>query len=257
MPEPARQSRGRVLPTERVKLPPFRWVLAGGLAVLAVLWIGPLLIEALQSADISGVARPYLLIFCFVAWDAVVPIFPSESLLTTASIGAAQGSNELEVVLVAIVGSLGAVAGDSLLYWIARTTGSKSSWLQGKIEQIEGDERVQPALRVMGSTAPLLITVGRFVPGLRFLVAATMGLRRYPYPRFLLFSAIGGTAWAFYTCVFSYNIGQSLDGYPVLSIAVSVVVTTALLALLYLPLKRRYEAETAVEDDAAEAPQTT
>ena len=49
-------------------------------------------------------------------------------------------------------------------------------------------------------------------------------------------------AWAIYTCVFSFWIGQALDGYPVLSIVTSMLITTALLALMYFPLKGRYEA---------------
>jgi membrane protein DedA with SNARE-associated domain len=75
----------------------------------------------------------------------------------------------------------------------------------------------------------------------RFAVNVMMGVSRYPYPKFLLFSVIGGSAWAGYTCVFSFWIGQALKGYPVLSILMSVVVTTAIVALLYFPLKRRYE----------------
>ena len=35
-------------------------------------------------------------------------------------------------------------------------------------------------------------------------VNATMGITQYPYPRFLLFSIIGGFSWAAYTCAISY-----------------------------------------------------
>ena len=41
------------------------------------------------------------------------------------------------------------------------------------------------------------------------------------------------------------EIGQALDGYPALSLLVSVVVTTALVALLYFPLKRKYQEHSA------------
>jgi membrane-associated protein len=98
------------------------------------------------------------------------------------------------------------------------------------------------ALEVLSGTAPLLIVFGRFAPGLRFIVGATMGLSHYPYPRFLLWDAIGGTGWALYTCVFSYLVASVIDDKPVISIAVSVVVTTALLGLLYKPLKKNWDA---------------
>ncbi len=87
----------------------------------------------------------------------------------------------------------------------------------------------------------MLIVFGRFVPGLRFMVGATMGLTRFPYPRFLLFDVVGGTLWASYTCVFSYLVASVIQDKPFLSIAVSVVVTTALLGILYFPIKRSWE----------------
>lgn len=82
----------------------------------------------------------------------------------------------------------------------------------------------------------MLIVIGRFVPGLRFMLGATMGLTRYPYPRFLLWDAIGGAFWAAYTCVFSYLVASIIQDKPLLSITVSVVVTTGLLGLLYRPI---------------------
>ena len=68
-----------------------------------------------------------------------------------------------------------------------------------------------------------------------------MGLTRYRYSSFLLWDAIGGTLWATYTCVFSYLIATVIADKPVISIAVSVVVSAALLGLLYRPLKKSWE----------------
>ena len=73
-----------------------------------------------------------------------------------------------------------------------------------------------------------------------FAVNATMGITRYPYPRFLLFSVIGGFGWAAYTCVISYWASEALGDYPLLSILTGVVLTTVILAGLYVVLKRRY-----------------
>jgi membrane protein DedA with SNARE-associated domain len=95
-----------------------------------------------------------------------------------------------------------------------------------------------------------LIVCGRFVPGLRFVVGATMGLSRYPYRRFLLWDAIGGTAWATSTCLVSYAFASLIEDRPIVSIAVSGLMTTALLALLYRPLKRTWQA---ANPEAAEA----
>jgi membrane protein DedA with SNARE-associated domain len=50
---------------------------------------------------------------------AIVPIFPGETTLNAASVLGSQGTLEIELVIVA--GALGAILGDSALYWITRT----------------------------------------------------------------------------------------------------------------------------------------
>lgn len=195
-----------------------------------------------------------MLIGLFVGFDAVIPILPSESLLTAASTLGSQEGSSLNVWFVFVAGGLAATIGDSVLYWIARTVGR--GLLQKRLDKTEQSPKQNAALTVLGDKASLLIIVGRFVPGLRFIVNASMGVQRYRYPKFLLFSCIGSFVWAGYTCGFSTMIGSALDGYPVLSIVTSVLVTTALLALLYIPVKRRYEqilVEQAEEEQPAPA----
>ncbi len=160
-------------------------------------------------------------------FDAIIPVFPSESLLTTASNLAAQDGSAIEIWRLVVAGSLGAIIGDSLLYWLSRTVLRR--YIADKVEIAQQNEKVARSMAVFSRTAPTLIVFGRFVPGVRFMVNATMGLTKHRYPSFLLWSAIGGTLWASYTCIFSYLIASVIDDKPLLSIAVSVVVTTACL----------------------------
>jgi membrane protein DedA with SNARE-associated domain len=214
-------------------------VLAAALAVPLVLWIAPVVVSFLGSIDVDEFAHLYAAIFGFVVLDAVVPIFPSESLLTTASNLAAQEGSTIEVWRLVVAGAAGAIVGDSLLYWSSRTVLAR--YAAEHVERARRNEKVQRAFAVLSGTAPALIVFGRFVPGLRFVVGATMGLTRYPYRRFLLWNAVGGTFWATYTCVFSYLVASIIEDKPLVSIAASVVVTTALLGLLYWPLKRHWQ----------------
>ena len=62
---------------------------------------------------------PYFAVFALVFGDAVIAVLPGETTLNTASTLAAQGVLELGWVMVA--GAVGAVLGDSALYWIARS----------------------------------------------------------------------------------------------------------------------------------------
>lgn len=219
--------------------PRFRTILIIALIGLALLWLAPTITAFVADLDLQSLDHLGLVIFGFVAFDAVIPIFPSESLLTTASNLAAQPDSSIELWVVIVAGALGAIVGDSMLYWLSRTVLRR--FMADRVEAAEENPKAARALAVLSGTAPLLIVFGRFVPGLRFIVGATMGLSRYPYPRFLLWDSIGGTLWAVYTCVFSYAVASVIDDKPVLSIAVSVLVTTALLGLLYLPLKKNWD----------------
>lgn len=223
----------------RLRFPTFKTFLLIALVIVGILWAAPLLISFFATIDLSDMEHLYGFIFLMVVFDAVVPIFPSESLLTTASNLAAQDGSSIELWRLMLVGSLGAIVGDSLLYWLSRTVLRR--YMAERVDQLQQNEKVARSMAVMSTTAPTLILFGRFVPGLRFLVGATMGLTKFPYRRFLLWDSLGGTAWAVYTCFFSYLVASVIDDRPLLSIAVSVIVTTALLGLLYKPLKNSWE----------------
>jgi len=201
-----------------------------------------------EAVESSNAALAYLTIFALVFCDAIVPIFPGETTLSTASVLASQGTLELELVIVA--GALGAILGDSALYWITRTGPRK---LKARLKaSSETDERVGKGLALLNRSGPLLIALGRFVPGVRFAVNVSMGLIEYPYRRFLLYSAIGGTLWAAYTCLLAYWIGSALADFPIASIVIAGVITTILIGAVYWIDRRKRAAET----EAPQMPET-
>jgi membrane protein DedA with SNARE-associated domain len=140
------------LTSERRKLPSLRRIICIALGVLALLWVVPELIAGLGSIDIQGVERPYLLTFLFVWFDAVIPVFPSESLLNTGATLIASGELNLELWLLILAGGLGAVLGDNTLYWLARTVGRK--YLVTKVEKAKEDPKISAAFQVLGTNAP-------------------------------------------------------------------------------------------------------
>ena len=192
--------------------------------------------DAFGALDAESTAWQYLSVFFLVLADAIVPIFPGETTLNAASTLAAQG--ELDLRLVMLAGALGAIVGDSCLYWIARTSSKR---VAGRLERATQNAKVAQALAVLqGRGGPVLLVLGRYVPGLRFVVNATMGLAKYPYPRFLLWSAVGGITWSIYTCALAYWIGSALADYPIASIAISGLVTTSILAAAYFVYRRAH-----------------
>lgn len=180
------------------------------------------------SGDLS-----YLAIFLLVFGDAICPILPGETTLNTASTLAAQDVLDLGIVMLA--GAAGAVIGDSTLYWIARVGGRR---FQPRLDKPMHSPQVVAALDFIGSRAPLLLVLGRYVPGLRFVINATFGISAYPYPTFLLWSAIGGTIWSIYTCGLAYLVGTALADFPLASVIISGAITTAAMGAIFLIVRR-------------------
>jgi membrane protein DedA with SNARE-associated domain len=196
--------------------------------------------DGLTLVDSVSGAWAYPAVFLLVVADAICPVFPGETTLNAASTLAAQG--QLTLAWVVIAGALGAIVGDSALYWIARG-GSKR--LAPKLEEAKRNEKVAAAMDFLGTSAPLLLVVGRYVPGMRFVVNASMGLTHYPYRRFLLWSSIGGALWSTYTCLLAYAVGTALSGFPLASIVISGAITTLALVAIYFVARRRRAVRTA------------
>lgn len=183
----------------------------------------------------------YVLSFLLVWFDAVVPIFPAETTLTAASTLAAEGSLDLELVMLA--GAMGAIVGDSSLFWIARKNTRR---LQGRLDQALENPKVRTAWGALDRSPGLLIVAGRYVPGMRFAVNASMGMSGIPYRRFLPWSILGGALWSVYTCALANNVATTLAGYPLASLVISSLITSAAIAAIYfVDRRRRNSAETA------------
>jgi membrane-associated protein len=218
-----------------------RSAILAGVGVLALLVVVAVALHAVDGGDGFGLVDgegsqiwQYVSIVLLISADAIIPVVPSESTLNAASHAAADGA--LELPLVVLAGALGAIVGDSALYWIARTSGAR---VRRRLESAKKKRKVASALAVLGDSAAFLIVGGRYVPGLRFVVNATMGLAAYPYRRFLLWSTIGGATWSLYTCLLSYWLGTALAEYPLASVVMSAVVTSLFVAAALFVLRRR------------------
>ncbi|WP_244928050.1 DedA family protein [Nocardioides sp. W7] len=202
-------------------------------------WVG-----ALSEVDPDNPAAAYLWVFILIALDGVMPIFPGETTLNAASTVAAQGKLELAPVIV--MGALGAIVGDSCLFWLARTYRHR---IEGQVARARANERVRSAFELLDSSAGVLIIGGRYLPGMRFVVNATMGLSNISYRRYLPWSVLSGILWSTYTCVLAYEIGQALGDLPLASFLISGLVTTVAVAVIFFTV-RRNRRRTATSDDS-------
>ena len=145
------------------------------------------------------------------------------------------------------MGALGAIVGDSTLFWLARKFSRR---IEPQVERAKANSQVRQALEIMKSSAPVLIIGGRYVPGMRFVVNATMGLSDIPYRRFLLWSVISGVLWSVYTTVLAYEIGLALGDYPMASFIISGLVTTVAITVVFFTVRRRRRVVARESDNA-------
>jgi membrane-associated protein len=210
-----------------------------GAAVLVLLVVAAAVLymstsDGISVVDPESAFSSYAWVFVLITLDAVIPIFPGETTLNAAATLAAQG--KLELLPIIVMGALGAIVGDSSLFWLARLFTGK---LEPQIARAKASPSVREALDLMDSSAAVLIIGGRYVPGMRFVVNATMGLSDIAYPRFLVWSVISGILWSTYTSVLAYEIGLALGDFPLASFVISGLVTTVVLAVVFLTVRRQ------------------
>jgi len=179
----------------------------------------------------------YLAVFALIGMDAVVPVFPGETTLNAAATLASK--DELSLALVILAGALGAVVGDSALFWIARRS---SSYVEPQLNRARRNAKIASALSFLDRGAPFLLLFGRYVPGLRFVINSTMGLSGIPYRAFIPWSALGAVIWSTYTCVLAYWVGSTLDDYPLASVFISGAITSLVIAAFFLYQRRQRSA---------------
>ena len=226
---------------------PWVWiVIAVGLLLVGALVSGVVL--ALREVDLTQDITPewaYLITAGLVFADGVCALFPAETTLITASALAVEGVLDLRLVMLA--GAVGAVGGDSALYWLARLSRHR---FQSQLDAALRNDKTAEAMDIIGSSAPVLLVVGRYVPGLRFVVNASCGLAPLPYRRFLPWSAIGGTLWSVVTCLTAYSLGTALEDNPLAALVLASLVSTFAVAVVFI-LIRRHRAKVAARSASA------
>ncbi|HUB93305.1 MAG TPA: DedA family protein [Verrucomicrobiae bacterium] len=134
--------------------------------------------------------------------------FPGDTLLFSAGILAATGKLGLASVLVTI--ALAAIAGDNVGYHIGRKLGRRLFHKpDGVLFRKEHIDRAEAFYKKHGSKTML---VAHFIPVVRAFVPVTAGAARMPYPQYVIFDAIGDTAWTFAMVLLGYFIGSKIPG---------------------------------------------
>jgi membrane protein DedA with SNARE-associated domain len=152
---------------------------------------------------VSGSNWTYLFILAVAALDVIIPLVPSETSVILAGVLAASG--DLQIGLVIVAASAGAIIGDNIAYWIGRRAGK---WFERKRGRPEWAEH---QLKERG---PYLLVVGRFIPGGRTAVTIAAGMLHMRYTKFLLWDSLAGVIWGTYAAMLGYIGGIAFEREP-------------------------------------------
>ncbi|MDX2592622.1 MULTISPECIES: DedA family protein [Streptomyces] len=132
---------------------------------------------------------------------------PGETILLAAGVFA--GAGRLNIYAVAAVAFVAAVLGDNIGYLIGRSGGRAFVHRWGRYVFLT-PKRFQAAEEFFGRHGGKIVTVARFVEGLRQANGIIAGTSGMAWRRFLLFNALGAALWVGLWATLSYLVGSHI-----------------------------------------------
>jgi membrane protein DedA with SNARE-associated domain len=179
---------------------------------------------------IASAACPwiYAIVFAWVLIDAFFPPVPSDVVvvgLTAVSISA----DVPNTWALALVATLGAIAGDNISYEIGRRIGvQRWRWMKGqRAERAIGSARTSLHRRPV-----VLMLTARYVPIGRIAVTMMAGATGFHRRRFVAISVLAGGSWSVYLVSVGMLAGTWSQANPLLSIGLAVVIAIAIGVLI-------------------------
>ena len=132
---------------------------------------------------------------------------PGETILIAAAVYA--GTGQLNIVAVVVIGFLAALAGDNVGFAIGRFGGRALVLRFGRYVFLT-EERLDKAEGFFTRHGGKVVTIARFVEGLRQANGIVAGLAKMPWRRFLAFNALGAALWVATWSAVGYLAGNNL-----------------------------------------------
>jgi membrane-associated protein len=175
------------------------------------------------SHEVSQSAATYPVVGLAAAIDVLFPLIPSETIVITASVLAAQGDLLIWLIVPAV--AIGAFVGDNLCYWLGRTIGDPVA--DRLFDGEKGQARLKWAEEALCRRGAILIGVGRFIPGGRTATTFAAGTLEMPYRQFLVADAFAASLWALYVSMLGYLGGETFEDSLWLPLATSFAAAMA------------------------------
>ncbi len=152
----------------------------------------------------------YFAIFVLVALESAGVPMPGETALVSGAV--LTGRGDLDIGLVIACAAAAAILGDNAGYWVGREFGFPLVYKYGSYIRVD-EGRLKVAQYLFQRHGGKIVFFGRFVAILRAFAAFLAGVNHLPWPRFLLFNALGGIVWATIFGLGGYFLGLAFEHY--------------------------------------------
>jgi len=173
-----------------------------------------------------------------VALESMGIPLPGETILVAAATYAG-ATHDLDIALVIVAATIGAIVGDSCGFFIGREIGLPLLHRHGARIGLT-EPRLKLGQYLFLRHGGKVVFFGRFVALLRTFAAMLAGANRMYWPRFLLFNAAGGVVWA---CVFGiggYSFGRLIDEFAG-PVGIVLLVLAVIGGIISAMIARRHE----------------
>lgn len=140
--------------------------------------------------------------------------FPSEVVVPPAAYFAMQEGSNLNIFLVVLFATLGAMLGAFINYYLALWVGRPIiyKFANSRIGHmcLINAEKVETAEKYFEKHGAISTFIGRLIPGVRQLISIPAGLARMSLPKFALFTSLGAGIWNIILALLGYLLNLSV-----------------------------------------------
>tara|TARA_B100000378_G_scaffold88670_1_gene70215 strand:- start:111 stop:635 length:525 start_codon:yes stop_codon:yes gene_type:complete len=161
-------------------------------------WVTTLLAEYLYAG-----------VFIAALIETIIPPIPTMAVFPTAGFLASQNNFELyQVILLGIIGGLGASIGSTVIYLIALKLGRVALLRYLRYVKVSEKKltRVENWFQKYGDKAVLF---GRMIPVFREMVSIPAGLLKMKFAKFLTYTILGSCGWSMTLILAGYYFGNA------------------------------------------------
>jgi membrane-associated protein len=183
----------------------------------------------------------YLILFFIIFAETgfvITPFLPGDSLLFAVAALIAKGGTGLDIVLMAALLCIAAIAGNTTNYYLGSYFGSKVFKPENTILKLEYYTQTQDFFAKHGGKA---VIFSRFLPIFRTIAPFVAGVGGMPIGRYTRYNVIGGLSWILSFLCLGYLFGNIPIVKNNFTLVIFIIIFSSIIPAVYGVIKPRYK----------------